>query len=58
MAKAKPKPAPVPDHFYKGLGKIRQWIDGFEAAGKHGPCDKDTLRQIELWLRELDRSRG
>ncbi len=43
---------PIPEHFYQRLGKIRQWIDGFEAAGKTGPCDKDVLRQIQIWIQD------
>lgn len=38
--------------FYNSLAKTRQWIDGFEAAGKSGPCDKDMLRQLQIWLKE------
>ena len=38
--------------YNKELGKIRQWIDGFEAAGKQGPVSKDMLRQIQIWLKE------
>lgn len=41
----------IPAHFYAALGKIRQWIDGFEAAGKPGPVDKDVLRQIQVWIK-------
>lgn len=48
--RANPKP---PAHFVEHLGRIRQWIDGFEAAGKVGPVNKDTLRQIQLWLKDL-----
>lgn len=40
------------DSFYKSLAKTRQWIDGFEAAGKQGPCDGHVLRLMQIWLRE------
>ncbi len=43
----------VPEHFVRHLGMMRQWIDGFEASGKTGPANKDTLRQIQIWLRDL-----
>lgn len=46
---------PIPEHFVKGLGRLRQWIDGFEAAGKHGPVDKDVLRQIQIWIKDYER---
>jgi hypothetical protein len=42
----------APPHFYEHLGRIRQWICGFQAAGKEGPVNADTLRQIQLWLKE------
>ena len=57
MAAAKrktPDRAKIPNHFYEGLGRIRQWIDGFEAAGKHGPFDKDVLRQIQVWIKDQE----
>jgi len=48
----KPKLPKPPEHFDEYLGRIRQWIDGFEAAGKQGPVNKDVLRQIQIWLRD------
>lgn len=50
---AKKKYIPPKEHFARHLGKVRQWIDGFEAAGKRGPACKDTLRQIEVWMEGL-----
>lgn len=47
-----PKPK-VPEHFDRHLGYIRQWIDGFEAAGKKGPYAADPLRQVQNFLKEL-----
>lgn len=38
----------VPEHFERHLGKIRQWFDGFAAAGGNTAVDRDTLRQIQL----------
>ena len=48
---------PVPDHFDRGLGRLRQWVDGFEAAGGTGPVDKDVLRQIQIWIAEERKAR-
>jgi hypothetical protein len=39
-----------PAHFYEHIARIRQWIDGFQAAGGKGPANQDTLRQIQVWL--------
>lgn len=50
---SKKKYAPPPAHFNDYLGHVRQWIDGFEAAGKRGPAHKDVLRQVQLYLKEL-----
>lgn len=50
MAKNASRP---PEHFDRHLGHIRQWIAGFEAAGKSGPAHADTLRQIQIWLRNV-----
>lgn len=58
MTKPKATSRPeIPAHFYPSLGKIRQWIDGFEAAGKHGPCDKDVLRQMQNWIKDYEAGR-
>lgn len=43
----------VPEHFDRHLSYIRQWIEGFEASGKKGPHAADTLRQVQIFLKEL-----
>lgn len=35
------------ERWYYELAKVRHWITGFEAAGKHGPAGADALRQIQ-----------
>lgn len=46
-----------PDHYHDHLSRIRQWVNGFEAAGKSGPVNIDTLRQIQLFLSDLKAGR-
>lgn len=48
----------VPEHFQRNLGYIRQWCEGFEAAGKKGPPHADVLRQVQLFLRDLGSDNG
>lgn len=35
------------------IGKVRCWLTGFQAAGKAGPPGEDSLRQVQLLLREF-----
>lgn len=34
------------------IGKVRCWITGFEAAGKAGPPGEESLRQIQVLLKD------
>jgi hypothetical protein len=34
----------------KDLSRVRQWIEGFEAAGKKGPPHADALRKAQILL--------
>lgn len=34
----------------KDLSRVRQWVEGFEAAGKRGPAHSDGIRNAQIVL--------